>query len=52
MFEKNLTSAKGVNRLNWNLKSSQDYKKVSSGIYLLKIKNINSELVKKITYLK
>ena len=52
IFEKNLTSTKGVNRLIWNLKSSQDYKKVSSGIYLLKIKNIISELVKKITYLK
>ena len=52
VFEKNLISIKGLNQLNWNLKSSQDYKKVSSGIYLVKIKNINSELVKKITYLK
>tara|TARA_B100001989_G_scaffold118647_1_gene83634 strand:+ start:298 stop:2271 length:1974 start_codon:yes stop_codon:yes gene_type:complete len=52
VFEKNLVAIKGLNKLNWNLKSSQDYKKVSSGIYLLKIKNINSELVKKITYLK
>jgi len=52
VFERNLISIKGLNQLNWNLKSSQDYKKVSSGIYLLNIKNINSELVKKITYLK
>tara|TARA_B100000927_G_scaffold190147_1_gene153265 strand:- start:423 stop:938 length:516 start_codon:yes stop_codon:yes gene_type:complete len=52
VFEKNLIAVKGFNKLNWNLKSSQDYKKVSSGVYLLKIKNTNSSLVKKITYLK
>ena len=52
VFEKNLIAVKGFNKLGWNLKSSQDYKKVSSGVYLLKIKNTNSSLVKKITYLK
>ena len=52
VFEKNLIAVKGFNKLNWNLKSSQDYEKVSSGVYLLKIKNTNSSLVKKITYLK
>ena len=52
VFEKNLISVKGINKLNWNIKSSEDYKRVSSGVYLLKIKNTNSVLVKKITYLK
>jgi len=52
VFEKNITAIKGLNKLNWSLKSSQDYKNISSGIYLLKIKNTNSELIKKITYLK
>ena len=52
VFEKNLIATKGLNKLNWGLKSSQDYKNIPSGIYLLKIKNTNSELIKKITYLK
>lgn len=52
VFEKNLIATKGLNKLNWDLKSSQDYKNIPSGIYLLKIKNTNSELIKKITYLK
>ena len=52
VFEKNITATKGLNKLNWGLKSSQDYKNIPSGIYLLKIKNTNSELIKKITYLK
>ena len=52
VFEKNLIATKGLNKLNWDLKSSQDYKNIPSGIYLLKIKNSNSELIKKITYLK
>ena len=52
VFEKNLTAIKGLNKLNWSLKFSQDYKNIPSGIYLLKIKNTNSELIKKITYLK
>ncbi len=52
VFEKNLTATKGLNKLNWGLKSSQDYKNIPSGIFLLKIKNTNSELIKKITYLK
>ena len=52
VFEKNLIATKGLNKLNWGLKSSQDYKNIPSGIYLLKIKNTNSELIEKITYLK
>ena len=52
VFEKNLIATKGLNKLNWDLKSSQDYKNIPSGVYLLKIKNSNSELIKKITYLK
>jgi len=52
VFEKNITATKGLNKLNWGLKSSQDYKNIPSGIFLLKIKNTNSELIKKITYLK
>ena len=52
VFEKNLIATKGLNKLNWSLKSSQDYKNIPSGIYLLKIKNTNSELIKKVTYLK
>tara|TARA_A100001011_G_C14280765_1_gene831500 strand:+ start:180 stop:2171 length:1992 start_codon:yes stop_codon:yes gene_type:complete len=52
VFTKNLIAIKGLNKVNWNLKSSQTYKNVPSGIYLLKIKNTNSELVKKVTYLK
>ena len=52
VFEKNLIATKGLNKLNWDLKSSQDYKNIPSGIYLLNIKNSNSELIKKITYLK
>ena len=52
VFEKNLIATKGLNKLNWDLKSSQNYKNIPSGIYLLKIKNSNSELIKKITYLK
>lgn len=52
VFNKNVISIKGSNTLNWNLKSSFDYKSLSTGVYIINVDNGNSALFKKVTYLK
>jgi hypothetical protein len=51
LIERKVFSNKGNNSIDWSF-GSQDYNLIPSGVYFVEVKTINSNELKKVTYLK